>query len=45
MKDKPTNVKRKMYENNFNYLFITGELKGLIRRNGKNKNNKEMLED
>lgn len=43
-KDKPIIVpKKKMYENNFHYLFVIGELKGLISRNTKNK--QEMLED
>lgn len=38
-KDKFIKSKKKLYENNFDQLFIHGELKGLIRR----KNNKEVL--
>lgn len=38
-KDKSIKSKKKLYENNFDQLFIHGELKGLIRR----KNNKEVL--
>ena len=43
-KDKPVAiVKKKLQENNFNYLFVTGELKGLIRRNN-NVDNKGILD-
>jgi hypothetical protein len=42
-KDKPIIVpKKKMYENNFHYLFVIGELKGLISRKSKIK--QEVLE-
>jgi len=36
---------RKMYENNFENLFLHGELKGLIRRRNNNNQKKEMLKD
>jgi len=43
-KDKPIQkTRRKMYENNFDNLFLHGELKGLIRR--RNNQRKEMLKD
>lgn len=35
--------KRKLFENNFNVLFMKGELKGLVRR--KNNSNNTMLKD
>jgi intein/homing endonuclease len=44
-KDKPIlKTGRKMYENNFENLFLHGELKGLIRRRN-NNNKREMLKD
>jgi len=43
-KDKPIQkIGRRMYENNFDNLFLHGELKGLIRRQNNNNHKKEML--
>jgi len=44
-KDKPIQkIRKKMYENNFDNLFLHGELKGLIRRRN-NNHKKGMLKD